>query len=36
MEYYYKLYKWNIIEEGFNAASNEISESIFSLGNGWQ
>nr|MBK5235808.1 glycoside hydrolase family 65 protein [Clostridium sp.] len=35
MEYYYKLDEWSIIEEGFHAASNEISESIFSLGNGY-
>ena len=35
MEHYYKLDEWNIIEEGFNPKNNEISESIFSLGNGY-
>ena len=35
MKQYYKLDEWNIIEEGFNADKNEISESIFSLGNGY-
>ncbi|MGH4139989.1 family 65 glycosyl hydrolase domain-containing protein [Clostridium sp.] len=35
MEHYYKLDEWNIIEQGFNADKNEISESIFSLGNGY-
>ena len=35
MKHYYKLDEWNIIEEGFNADNNEISESIFSLGNGY-
>ena len=35
MEHYYKLNEWNIIEQGFNADKNEISESIFSLGNGY-
>ncbi|MBU3181073.1 family 65 glycosyl hydrolase domain-containing protein [Clostridium psychrophilum] len=34
MKHYYKLDEWNIIENGFNADKNEISESIFSLGNG--
>ncbi|MCB2294982.1 glycoside hydrolase family 65 protein [Clostridium algoriphilum] len=34
MKHYYKLDEWNIIEEGFNVDNNEISESIFSLGNG--
>lgn len=35
MKHYYKLDEWNIIEDGFNADSNEISESTFSLGNGY-
>ncbi|MBU3126172.1 family 65 glycosyl hydrolase domain-containing protein [Clostridium tagluense] len=35
MKHYYKLDEWNIIEQGFNADNNEISESIFSLGNGY-
>ena len=35
MKHYYKLDEWNIIEEGFNDDNNEISESIFSLGNGY-
>jgi len=35
MKLYYKLDEWNIIEEGFNSSNNEISESIFSLGNGY-
>lgn len=26
---------WNIIEEGFNQDNNEISESVFSIGNGY-
>lgn len=26
--------EWNIIEEGFQPAYNEVSESIFSIGNG--
>lgn len=35
MKHYYKLDEWNIIEQGFNPDNNEISESIFSLGNGY-
>ncbi|MBU3184807.1 family 65 glycosyl hydrolase domain-containing protein [Clostridium estertheticum] len=35
MKHYYELDEWNIIEKGFNACNNEISESIFSLGNGF-
>ena len=35
MKHYYELDQWNIIEQGFNADNNEISESIFSLGNGY-
>ena len=35
MEHYYKLDEWNIIEQGFSDDTNEISESIFSLGNGY-
>ncbi|MDF2942707.1 MAG: Kojibiose phosphorylase [Herbinix sp.] len=30
---YYNTDPWNIIEEGFNPAYSEVSESIFSLGN---
>ncbi|MBU3113015.1 glycoside hydrolase family 65 protein [Clostridium lacusfryxellense] len=32
---YYKLDEWNIVEENFSADNNEISESVFSLGNGY-
>ncbi|MCB2360063.1 family 65 glycosyl hydrolase domain-containing protein [Clostridium estertheticum] len=35
MKHYYELDEWNIIEKGFNSDKNEISESIFSLGNGF-
>lgn len=35
MEHYYKLDEWNIIEQEFDHDKNEISESIFSLGNGY-
>jgi len=35
MKHYYKLDEWNIIEQGFDAGCNEISESVFSLGNGY-
>ena len=31
---YYKSDPWSIIEEGFDPAMHEASESIFSLGNG--
>ncbi len=31
---YFKAHPWKIIEEGFNPTMNEISESVFSLGNG--
>ncbi len=34
MQVYLKLDEWNIIEEGFNAEKQRVSESIFSLGNG--
>ena len=34
MKNYLKTDEWNIIEEGFDARLNKISESIFSLGNG--
>lgn len=34
MKGYYKTDEWRIIEEGFNPAMQESSESIFSLGNG--
>ena len=35
MKAYYKADPWSIIEEGFDPAMQEASESIFSLGNGW-
>ena len=31
----FEVESWNIIEEGFNRESNEIAESIFSIGNGY-
>ena len=31
----YKPHEWHIIEEGFDAANHEMSESIFSIGNGY-
>ena len=34
MNGYYKTDEWRIIEDGFNPAMQESSESIFSLGNG--
>ncbi|MGI4805780.1 MAG: glycoside hydrolase family 65 protein [Janthinobacterium lividum] len=34
MKKYLQLDEWKIIEDGFNAENHEISESIFSLGNG--
>ena len=34
MKEYIKHHEWHIIEEGFDAHYNQISESIFSLGNG--
>lgn len=34
MKNYIKYHPWKIIEEGYHAAYNRISESIFSLGNG--
>lgn len=34
MKEYYKKDEWCIIEEGFNPAMQEASESVFSLGNG--
>jgi maltose phosphorylase len=34
MKNYIKADEWNIIEEGFDPALNEISESLFSIGNG--
>lgn len=34
MKEYLKHHEWKIIEEGFNPLVNEISESIFSIGNG--
>lgn len=35
MKQYLKLDEWSIIEENFNPDNNEVSESIFSLGNGF-
>jgi maltose phosphorylase len=32
---YLKLDPWNIIEEGFDPHNHEISESVFSIGNGY-
>jgi len=34
MKNYIKANEWQIIEEGFDPALNEISESLFSIGNG--
>jgi maltose phosphorylase len=34
MKQYIKHDEWSIIEEGFNPEYNEVSESIFSIGNG--
>jgi len=34
MKKYLQVHEWKIIEEGFKAENQEISESIFSLGNG--
>jgi maltose phosphorylase len=35
MKQYLKIDEWNIIEEGFNENNHEISEGIFSIGNGY-
>ena len=35
MKQYYELNEWKIIEEGFDPQHHEISESIFSIGNGY-
>ncbi|AOZ92499.1 glycoside hydrolase family 65 protein [Paenibacillus crassostreae] len=35
MKQYLKLDPWSIIEEGFDPQNHEISESIFSIGNGY-
>lgn len=35
MKNYIKADEWNIIEEGFDPALNEVSESLFSIGNGY-
>lgn len=35
MKQYLKLDPWSIIEEGFDPHNHEISESIFSIGNGY-
>lgn len=34
MKQYFKLDEWSIIEDNFDPSTHEISESIFSLGNG--
>ncbi|PXW92923.1 maltose phosphorylase [Streptohalobacillus salinus] len=34
MKPYLKEHAWSIIEEGFNKTNHEISESVFSIGNG--
>ncbi len=34
MKQYLKLDEWSIIEEGFDPENHEISESVFSIGNG--
>lgn len=34
MKQYLKLDEWSIIEEGFDPKNHEVSESIFSIGNG--
>src|SRR6056297_978067 len=34
MNRYYNVDEWSVIEEGFDPAMQEASESIFSLGNG--
>jgi len=34
MKKYLQIDEWKIIEQGFDAANHELSESIFSLGNG--
>lgn len=35
MKQYLKIDEWNIIEEGFDEDNNEVSEGIFSIGNGY-
>ena len=35
MKEYIKLDEWKIIEEGLVPSNNKISESIFSIGNGF-
>lgn len=35
MKQYLKLDEWSIIEEGFDPHNHEISESVFSIGNGF-
>ncbi|GGO00124.1 glycoside hydrolase family 65 protein [Saccharibacillus kuerlensis] len=35
MKPYLKVNEWRIIEEGFDPALNEVSESVFSIGNGY-
>ncbi|MBM3920011.1 MAG: hypothetical protein FJ347_02165, partial [Sphingomonadales bacterium] len=34
MKDYIKIHPWSIIEEGFDADRNKVSESLFSIGNG--
>ncbi|MDO3411333.1 glycoside hydrolase family 65 protein [Saccharibacillus sp. CPCC 101409] len=35
MKPYLKVNEWRIVEEGFDPALNEVSESVFSIGNGY-
>ncbi len=35
MNKFIKLNEWSIIEEGFHPENNKVSESIFSIGNGF-
>jgi maltose phosphorylase len=34
MKDYIKIHPWSIVEEGFDASRNKVSESLFSIGNG--
>lgn len=34
MKDYIKIHPWHVVEEGYEAAYNKVSESLFSLGNG--
>ncbi|MCF6352975.1 MAG: hypothetical protein L3J06_08195, partial [Cyclobacteriaceae bacterium] len=35
MNKFIKLNEWSIIEDGFHPENNKVSESIFSIGNGY-